>query len=339
MNILDKITGCFLGAAVGDAMGAATETRTMEMIKMDFGGYVTKIMPPPDDCFCRGMPAGIVTDDFSLAYRTAQELLRCKGQVTEDVARQCLLTWAKDDWYFSLAGPTTRAAVLALTGQPREDPDAWLACNNHRATNGAGMKIFPAGLINSGNPDKAIEDTITLCLPTHTSDAALSGGCAIACAVAAAMCQNATLDHVFDAAIYGAANGLILGRKRGTPCACPSVEKRIRLAIKIGRESNSWEEALIALSDIIGTGISIAESVPCVFGILAATRPDPMQAIISGVNIGNDTDTIATMAGAIAGALYGVGNIPMVYMDLINKVNNYDLMKLSVNYYHTFYES
>lgn len=337
MNTLDKIIGCILGAAVGDAMGAATETRTMEMIQRDFGGYVTTIVTPPKDCFCKGQPAGIVTDDFSLAYETAKELLRCKGQVTDENARRCLIAWSENDYYFSLAGPTTRSAVLALTGQPWEDPDAWLACNNHRATNGAAMKIFPAGLVNPGNLDQTIEDAITLCLPTHTSDAALSGGCAVACAVSAAMCPGATLDSVFDAALYGAANGLIRGKSRGTPCACPSVEKRIRLAISIGSQSDSWQEAIQTLSDIIGTGISIAESVPCVFGILAATRPDPMLGIIAGVNIGNDTDTIATMTGAIAGALYGAGNIPLEYMDLINRINHYDLMKLAVDYMHMFY--
>lgn len=338
MNTLDKLIGCILGAAVGDAMGAATETRTMEMIQRDFGGWVRTILPPPDDCFAKGKPAGIVTDDFSLAYHTALRLLECRGNVTDEVARKCLISWSEDEYYFSLAGPTTRASVLALKGTPAVDPDAWLACNNHRATNGAGMKIFPAGLIHPGDLDKTIDDAITLCLPTHTSDAALSGGCAIACAVSAAMCPEATLDKVLEAGIYGAKNGLMEGRRRGTPCASPSVEKRIRLAIDIGNEAASWENAMVQLSDIIGTGIPIADSVPCVFGILAATRSDPLLGIIAGVNIGNDTDTIATMTGAIAGALYGVSNIPMEYMALIDQVNHYDLMKLAIDYYHTFYE-
>ena len=40
-----------------------------------------------------------------------------------------------------------------------------------------------------------------------------------------------------------------------------------------------------------------------------------------GVNIGDDTDTVATMVGAVAGALYGMGNIPEDYIALIDKVN------------------
>ena len=33
-----KILGCLLGAAAGDAMGAATETRTRQQIEETFGG-------------------------------------------------------------------------------------------------------------------------------------------------------------------------------------------------------------------------------------------------------------------------------------------------------------
>ena len=50
-----------------------------------------------------------------------------------------------------------------------------------------------------------------------------------------------------------------------------------------------------------------------------------MSAIKMGVNIGDDTDTVATMVGAVAGALYGMGNIPDEYISLINKVNDFDL--------------
>jgi len=340
MNTLDKITGCILGAAVGDAMGAATETRTIDMIKNDFGGYVRTIIAPPDDCFARHRPAGTVTDDFSLAYHTCLQLIKSKGHVTETTAKECLTAWSEDRDYCSVfAGPTTQKAILALKGIPFEDSENWLACNNHRATNGAAMKIFPAGLINPGDFEKTIRDTITLCLPTHTADAALSGACAISCAVSAAMLPDATLDSVLEAGLYGAKHGLAEGKRRGTPCAYPSVEKRISLAIDIGNRSATWEKAMYELTDIIGTGISIAESVPCVFGILAATRSDPMLSIITGVNIGNDTDTIATMAGAVAGALYGNSTIPIEYMDLINSVNHYDLMKLAIEVYHSFYSS
>ena len=84
----DKILGSIMGAALGDAMGAITETRSAERIKEDFGGYIDKLITPPDDCFAHGYPIGSVTDDFSLAYFTAIELVKAKGNVTDEVAKQ-----------------------------------------------------------------------------------------------------------------------------------------------------------------------------------------------------------------------------------------------------------
>lgn len=90
MSKYNKILGSIMGAAVGDAMGAATETRSAERIKEDFGGYVDKIITPPSDCFARGYDAGTVTDDFSLAYFTAKELVASKGNVDAEAAKRAL---------------------------------------------------------------------------------------------------------------------------------------------------------------------------------------------------------------------------------------------------------
>lgn len=334
----EKVLGCILGAAVGDAMGAATETRTSEMILERFGGYVKALVKPPDDCFARGCPAGTVTDDFSLAYFTAIELACCSGKVDEEIAKRALLTWADYPLFFSFAGPTTQTAIMKLKGSSVPDPDAYLACNNHRATNGSGMKIFGVGLINPGDLTKTVYDTITICMPTHPNNVALSGASAIACAVSKAMEDGATLDDVLNAGVYGAKHGYLLGSEKGLRCAAPSIEKRILLAIEIGKRGLGWEKTMQELSDIIGSGLSAAESIPCVFGILAATPNDVMAAITMGVNIGNDTDTIATMAGAIAGALYGQGNIPANYLGIIDEVNHFNLNKLADDIIGAYYK-
>ena len=112
----DKILGSIMGAALGDAMGAITETRSAERIKEDFGGYIDKLITPPDDCFAHGYPIGSVTDDFSLAYFTAIELVKAKGNVTDEVAKQAVLTWSEYPQFFRFAGPTTEAAVRKMKG-------------------------------------------------------------------------------------------------------------------------------------------------------------------------------------------------------------------------------
>ena len=64
----NKILGALLGAAVGDAMGAATEHRSIRQIQETFGGKVTDFYTPPDDTIAKGRKAGMVTDAFSIPY-------------------------------------------------------------------------------------------------------------------------------------------------------------------------------------------------------------------------------------------------------------------------------
>lgn len=91
--IEEKILGCLVGAAAGDALGAATEMRTRRQIEEKFGGRVKEFLTPPDDTFARGNMPGQVTDDFSLAYVTCLEILRHNGEITPEVSRAALLSW------------------------------------------------------------------------------------------------------------------------------------------------------------------------------------------------------------------------------------------------------
>lgn len=337
MKTNDKLLGSIYGAALGDAMGALTETRSAEMIKEDFGGFVETLFLPPKDCFAHGMPLGTVTDDFSLAYFTGVELVKCRGEVDERVAKNAVLEWAKHPEFFRFAGPTTQAAVLEMEGEESKNTKSFLACDNSKATNGAGMKIFCVGLINPGNTDKAIEDAVTICLPTHSSNTAISGACAIAAAVSKAMEEKADLKDVIEAGMYGAAKGFQLGTEKGKRLAVPSVEKRIRLAVEIAERKAGWEETMLELRDVIGAGLMAAEAIPCVFGILAANPQDAFGAVKMGVNIGDDTDTVATMVGAIAGALYGMSNLPVDYLKLISETNGLDIEGLAKKIEEVFY--
>ena len=48
------------------------------------------------------------------------------------------------------------------------------------------------------------------------------------------------------------------------------------------------------------------ESVPAAFAVLAAFPDDPWQACLLAASLGGDSDTIAAMAGAVAGACHGM---------------------------------
>ncbi|NLL92079.1 MAG: hypothetical protein GX222_06660 [Ruminococcaceae bacterium] len=328
---ISKILGGFLAAAIGDAMGAATEIRTTEMIKDYFGGYVKEIINPPEDTWAHGTKAGMVTDDFSISFFSAEEICKAGGQVTEEVALKALMRWSEAPQYSRFCGPTTLNALKRIKGEevPKTKHDR-LLCVNSRASNGAPMKVGSIGLFNAGDVDKAIDDAIILCKITHDNTTALSGAAAIAAATARAMDDRVSWCEVVQAGIYGAREGFERAKLIARPVATASVERRINLAVEVGmRNQGDWEKAMVELSQIIGGGLPAAEAVPAAFGYIVACEGDPMQTLYMAVNAGDDTDTVGCMVGYIVGALGGIDKLPMKYLYKIEQMNGFDLQGIS----------
>jgi ADP-ribosylglycohydrolase len=65
------------------------------------------------------------------------------------------------------------------------------------------------------------------------------------------------------------------------------------------------------------------EATALAFGVLAAARGDYVDAVLAGVNVGRDADTIAAMAGGIAGALHGADAVPERWRNRINRVRGH----------------
>lgn len=336
-DIYDKMLGAFIGAAAGDALGALTEKKSPAMILSDFGDFIDGFDELPDVIPLTNRPVGTVTDAFSLAYFLAIELTKCNGMVTEESALNALLTWAEYPEYASLAEPETEAAIIRCREKMRGNSHKTMDHYIDTASNGTAMKIFPVGLINNGNLSGAVQDAVTVSMVSHPFSASIAAASAVAAAVAKALDQGSSLEDVLEAGIWGAAEGQRKGDEEGIAMAAPSVEKRIRLAIEIGNKPGTFEEIMQELSDLLGTGSSAAESIPCVFGILAACQGDLTKAIKMGVNIGNDTSVIASVAGAIGGCLYGAKSLPETWLDKINNANGFDIeritQELSIEYY------
>jgi ADP-ribosylglycohydrolase len=330
---VNKILGCLLGSAVGDAMGAATEMRNRQQIEEFFGGYVREFYEPPQDTFARGNKAGQVTDDFSLAYDTAWTIVDNNGRIDENIAKEALLRWARPDNYFNrFMGPTTKASIAKLRGVEGVDinVEGFVVCNdNFKATNGSAMKIAPVALFSKGNIDKAINDAIIIAAASHPNNISLSAAAAVAAATSKALNDNVSLMDILEAGLYGARVGDKVGRENYKTLAGPSVEKRMKLAIEIGLTADNLSEAIDKIADIIGSGLLAAEAIPCVFGLIAASKGDALEAIYAGVNVGYDTDTVATMIGGIMGAYKGYEAFDEETLKTIEEVNEYSLVKLS----------
>ena len=325
----NKILGCLIGAAAGDAMGAATEARSSNQIIETFGGKVTEFITPPDDTFGAGNQAGSFTDDFSSAYFVAKEIVDNAGIVNKEIVQNALVEWSKHAVFFDrFAGPTTRLAIKRFAGE--EVPLSGGIKNKARqATNGAAMRISPIGLINAGDRENAIKDAAIVASVTHNNNLAISGACAVAAAVSEAVRDGSNLYDVIDAGIYGANEGEKIGKANGNNVAGPSVVKRIKMAVDIGFGTGSIDERICNIADIIGTGLHVSETVPTAFGIIAAS----MRSISEAVSIGYDTDTIATIVGGIVGALNGDSSFPDYFISTMENVNKLDILGLANDLY------
>lgn len=337
MELYTKILGGFLWAAAGDAMGAATESLPVDEIVRRNGGFVDQFLAPQPDLPTTAFQAGQVTDAFSMTEALAQEIIRNGGRLDAQVTRSVLLQWHQDERCRSVTESSIATAIAQLRGQEDKGEGIKalpflsknLKVDNFSATNGAAISCaLPAGLLSAGNCERAVDIVCSCVIPPHDNSAALAAACAVAAAVSRAMQQDATVDAVAQAALTGAEAGHQRGAAGGKLVAVPNVARRIRLAAEFVR-GKTLEQAVRRLADTIGAGPLAHQSVPTVFGILIAAAGDPERCIWAGTNIGYDSSSIASMAGAIAGVLRGAKDFPPEREELLRRANGFDLSALS----------
>ncbi|MBZ0058984.1 MULTISPECIES: ADP-ribosylglycohydrolase family protein [unclassified Leclercia] len=328
----DKILGSLACAGMGDALGAATELYSIDEIRQTWGGWLDKFVEPPIDTFAGSLKgvAGLITDDSSQMYVFSEALIAAGyGQFTNDDWKAALLRWADMMPYAMYKGPTTEQVVKALREGHPTNTIGRIGHSSRQApnvgtTNGAGMRVAPAGLVYPGQMEKACHLALLTCLPSHDTNIAIASACAIAGATSQAMVINTTLDEIIDASLEGARQGEQLAKQHARCVAGPSIEKRIRLAVQIAREADSLESCLYDIEGYVGNSVAAHESIPAAIGLLTFCKGKPWETIVAASNVGNDTDSIATMAGAIAGAWKGFDALPKDKYDFFNAVNSHD---------------
>jgi ADP-ribosylglycohydrolase len=299
LTLKDKILGGLYGQALGDAWGMPAYF-DMDRTWQAYDGWITALLPGPADHPVHfGLPAGRITDDSEQAFSLARAFVQ-RGGVSLDAAVEAIIAWYDRVGGDSspYVGPSTRRGVQAL--KRGEDPHTTGTWGD---TNGAPMRISPVGLLHPGDPMGAVEDAAVVCIPTHNTNVAISGACAVAAAVAVAMPDGATLDAVIAAGVLGAE----LGRQKGRSWLGPSVARRIQMAVQIARGPGDALARLREIYDVIGTSLSVPETVGSAFGVLVMANGDPQQTAIYAANLSGDADTVGAIACAIAGAYSGIG--------------------------------
>lgn len=294
MDKVDKALGCLLGGLIGDAMGTPTEGMTPEAIDQQYGWV--------DDF------EGDGTDDSILKYLLCEALIETDGYATSD---DWAAAWLRNR--HEILGPKQNRFFVSVKQTFRKLEAGYLpreASVGNMASSSSAMSIAPVGIVNAGHPQAAAAQAQELGSLIHTGDVSFcqDGAAAIAAAVAAGFVQDATIDDVLDAAIHYL-----------KPTSATVVRDLINEALKLAKETDDYGAFRATFQERYSRPIlcDSRETIPATLALCYLAQGDPKEVICFGANFGRDSDTIATMAGAICGALKGVAGLPADWVEQI----------------------
>jgi len=316
-QIYKKAYGTLLGVAVGDALGMPSSMMSPEAIKETFKEKITSFLPAPEGHVIHfGMKAGEITDDTQQTMILADIFLE-EGKFTKESVAKRLLAWAKkmNGFNNTMLGPSSIRSLKRIEdGVPIEK------AGTLGDTNGAVMRISPAGIVNPGDYDAVLKNVHEVCIPTHNTNIAIAGAASVACAISAGMAGK-RIEEIIEAYFYGAEKGMSLGNQ----WYGASIIHRTKWALEIAQAGKSEEEFWTDLYNYIGAGVAISEATPTALALFVYYKGNPMKTIIGATNMGGDCDTIGAIAGSIAGAYAGHDIFPQQIIDKIEEVNRLNL--------------
>ena len=169
--------------------------------------------------------------------------------------------------------------------------------------NGAAMRVAPAALLASGNLEQVASLARQTAVITHAHELGVEGAVLQACAVALALRQAGGIDR-------GAFVAELREHVR-TPVFRQKLQRINGLLTVTGGSDRA------AVIDQLGNGIEAFESVPTAIYVFL-NRPGSFKgAVTYAISLGGDTDTIACMVGALAGAHLGAEAIPKPWREQV----------------------
>ena len=183
------------------------------------------------------------------------------------------------------------------------------------------MAIYPVGIFNAGDPDRAYVDGLDMAsLVQRDLDMFIPG--VIAAAVAEAFRPGATYESVIETAIRIAPSKPFVTFDERDP---DNLKDTLIQAVEIGRRAPdvfSAREPLYARC-LQYHPIDPQEVFALTFGIFAAARGDTRMAVVGGANIGRDADTIPSLNGQMVGALNGIDSAPREWLEGLEKATSH----------------
>ncbi|MFD5745101.1 ADP-ribosylglycohydrolase family protein [Streptomyces massasporeus] len=318
----ERITGALVGAAVGDALGGPVEGYSPEQILERHGGRVHGIVGPwHGDDWRTARPLapyhkgdGHVTDDTLMTHALVRVYARVRDHLDAYAIADHLVPdlMTEPRWIPELeseALPLQRiflAEKWLVTRIHYGHADPREAGTGNIVNCGAAMYMAPVGLVNAADPRAAYAEALDIA-GAHQSSYGREAAGVLAAAVAAACTPGATPDSVVSACLALAKDGTRAAIER--VCEEAARHTDAESALRPLREA-------VAPYDTVGpdyrapslgarrpSRLHAIEELPVALGMLLVARGDYRHAVLGAVNYGRDCDSIATMAGAVAGAL------------------------------------
>jgi len=301
-----RILGCLKGIATGDAIGKQTETLSREDVLhwyphgiRGFEGTPGSVIPRYVGNAKREWRIGETTDDTERTVAVARAILTDRTVSHESVGREllrctkCVHPGLKSLWEFHQAADPARIA------------------RNHDGC-GAAIRVAPVGILYAS---ERLEDLINgareASISTHGGALAIAAAAATAAAVSAAI-DGASPRQVLELA------------ERAAGRVSKVFVQAVRTVHDELRGLPALRPADVAARYFPNQPLTI---VPLALG-LATVMQSVDEAILLAANIGGDSDSVASIAGAILGAMYPT-TVDHDWYKVVEAVNDHNLVALA----------
>jgi ADP-ribosylglycohydrolase len=308
-----RILGCLKGIATGDAIGKQTETLSREGVLRWYPDGVRGFEGSPGTPIPRYLGntkrewrIGETTDDTETTIAVARAILE-DGEVRHTSVGRELLKCIKSvhpgvtsRWEFHQAGDPARVAR-------RHD-----GC-------GAAVRVAPVGILyRSHRLDEIVASAREASISTHGGTLAIAAAAGTAAAVSAAI-DGASPPEITTLAEAAAA------QVEQSCAADAAFAKAVRSVYDELSQSRELHPATVGAKYFPDSPLTI---VP--LAIAFATVMDSAEtAILLAANIGGDADSVASVAGAIAGARRPE-TVNDEWYSVVETVNGHDLSSLAI---------
>ena len=287
-TLKDKFRGAILGSFLGDAFGAGFEGMSAEMARSHLHVLSEKFLRR-------------YTDDTDMTLSLAGSMTECGKVDLEDIANKFTLHCDLTRGY----AIGTIKAVLALRSGAAWHQVSRIVFEDGSFGNGGAMRVSPVGLFYHQSPEDLRKAAMDQANITHVHRLGQWGAVMQAAAVGWAVLQESTKPLNKGDMVIHLREALWPGPVEYHR-ALNEMEKMFDLGGKL-----KGEEVVRRL----GHGVEAHRSVPTASYIFLAYGPDFQDSIRAAISLGGDTDTIAAMVGAIAGAHVGEKGLPTEWID------------------------